>query len=227
MRAGDSRDEMDCLFGDRPQDHVRGGSWREWSGVRLPAGRIWKGPLQARGRRRFLPCAAVGRLAQEGGGAHFQAVAAVPQLPPADFARDGRRPAKRKGPVQKYMCRGCGRRFSALPRLKGRHAPSGTIADALSQVSNGMSLAKAANELSRKREPFWPQRNTKSLRSSMDKYPKQATPNIWHTRIQNHFDPSPDALDGGDFCPDFKVRGMPPPEDGEPGRQRLLFGVVV
>ena len=74
-----------------------------------------------------------------------------PKCPSRRVVRDGRR-TKRKGLVQKYLCRR--RRFSALPGLKGRHASSGVIADALSLISKGMSLAKAANELSRKGNRF-------------------------------------------------------------------------
>ena len=77
-----------------------------------------------------------------------------PNCPSRKIVRDGRRPTKRKGLVQKYLCRRCGTRFSGLPGLKGRHASPGVIADALSQVSNGTSLAKVANELSRKGNDF-------------------------------------------------------------------------
>ena len=77
-----------------------------------------------------------------------------PHCPSSRFVRDGHRRTKRKGLVQKYLCRRCGCRFSALPGLKGRHASPGVIANALSQVSNGTSLAKVANELSRKGNDF-------------------------------------------------------------------------
>ena len=77
-----------------------------------------------------------------------------PNCPSRKIVRDGRRPTKRKGLVQKHLCRGCGTRFSGLPGLKGRHASPGVIADALSQVSKGTSLAKVANELSRKGNDF-------------------------------------------------------------------------
>ena len=77
-----------------------------------------------------------------------------PNCPSRKIVRDGRRRAKRKGPVQKYLCRRCGTRLSGIPGLKGRRATSGVIADAPSQVSKGMSPAKVANEMSRKGNDF-------------------------------------------------------------------------
>ena len=70
------------------------------------------------------------------------------------LVRDGHRPTKRKGRVQKYLCRDCGRRFSGLPGLKSRHASAGAIADALSLISKGMSLARAVEELQRHHHTF-------------------------------------------------------------------------
>ena len=45
------------------------------------------------------------------------------------IVRDGHRSTKRKGKVQKYLCRKCGRRFSGLRKMKGHHAPTGVMAD--------------------------------------------------------------------------------------------------
>ena len=64
--------------------------------------------------------------------------------------QDGTRDTKRKGRVQKYLCRICGRRFSGILGLKRRHASSEVIADALSLASKGMSLSKITGELARK-----------------------------------------------------------------------------
>ena len=72
------------------------------------------------------------------------------------IVRDGNRKTKRKGMVQKYLCRKCNKRFSGLRKLKGRHAPIGVMADALSLASKGMPLSKAAMELGRKGHHFYP-----------------------------------------------------------------------
>ena len=70
--------------------------------------------------------------------------------------KDGSRKTKRKGKVQKYLCRDCGRRFSGLPKLKGHHAPTGVMADGLSLASKGMSLSDVSEELRRTGHHFHP-----------------------------------------------------------------------
>ena len=70
------------------------------------------------------------------------------------LVRDGNRPTKRKGTVQKYLCRDCGRRCSGLPGLRRRHASAAAMADALSLVSKGVSLARAAEEIARRGPEF-------------------------------------------------------------------------
>ena len=77
-----------------------------------------------------------------------------PAHPSHRLVRDGHRPTKRKGMVQKYLCRDCGRRCSGLPGLRRRHASAATMADALSLVSKGVSLARAAEELDRHGHTF-------------------------------------------------------------------------
>lgn len=64
--------------------------------------------------------------------------------------RDGVRYTKRKGPIQKYLCKRCDRRFSGLPKLKKYHTIPEVISDALSLVSKGMSLKDVTDEMSRK-----------------------------------------------------------------------------
>ena len=56
----------------------------------------------------------------------------------AHIVKDGPRRTKRKGKVQKYLCRKCNRRLSGLRKLKGHHAPTGVMADGLSLASKGM-----------------------------------------------------------------------------------------
>ena len=63
--------------------------------------------------------------------------------------RDGKRHTKRKGTVQKYLCKRCGRRSSGLPKLKKYHAIPKVIANALSLVSKGTSLKSVKEEMDR------------------------------------------------------------------------------
>ena len=77
-----------------------------------------------------------------------------PAHPSHRLVRDGHRYTKRKGNVQRYLCADCGRRCSGLPGMRRRHASSATIADAISLLSKGMSLACAAGEISRHGHTF-------------------------------------------------------------------------
>ena len=77
-----------------------------------------------------------------------------PVHPSHRLVRDGHRSTKRKGKVQRYLCVDCGRRCSGLPGMRRRHAPAAAIADAMSLLSKGMSLARAADELSRHGHTF-------------------------------------------------------------------------
>ena len=72
------------------------------------------------------------------------------------IVRDGHRWTKRKGKVQKYLCRKCNRRFSGLRRLKGHHAPTGAMADGLSLASKGMSMSDVVQEIAREGHHFHP-----------------------------------------------------------------------
>ena len=67
---------------------------------------------------------------------------------------DGHRPTQCKGKVQKYRCKDCGKYCSGLPGMKRRHASADTISDALSMISKGMSLARTAEEISRRGPQF-------------------------------------------------------------------------
>ena len=75
-------------------------------------------------------------------------------MPRTGWVRDGHRTTKRKGKVQKYLCRDCGKRCSGLPGLGRRHASAATISDALSLVSKGVSLARVAEDISRRGPKF-------------------------------------------------------------------------
>ena len=70
------------------------------------------------------------------------------------LVRDGHRTTKRKGKVQKYLCRDCGKRCPGLPGLRRWHASATTISDALSLVSKGMSLARVAEDIARRGPEF-------------------------------------------------------------------------
>ena len=62
--------------------------------------------------------------------------------------RDGRLATKRKGDVQRYLCRDCGKRRAGLPGLGRRHASAATISDAISPVSKVVSPERVAGEVS-------------------------------------------------------------------------------
>ena len=74
----------------------------------------------------------------------------------AHIVKDGPRKTKRKGKVQKYLCRTCNRRFSGLRKLKGYHASIQIMADGLSLASKRMPLSDVASELRRKGYHFHP-----------------------------------------------------------------------
>ena len=74
----------------------------------------------------------------------------------AHIVKDGLRKTERKGKVQKYLCRDCGRRFSGLRKLKGHHASTVVMADGLSLASKGMSMSDVVQEIARKGHHFHP-----------------------------------------------------------------------
>ena len=97
-------------------------------------------------------------LAGQWTGLHERAVTVIKRPSPkchygcrkGRVVRDGHRPTKRKGTVQKYLCLVRNRRFYGLRKLKGHHAPTGVMADGLSLASKGMSPSGVAQELARK-----------------------------------------------------------------------------
>ena len=56
-----------------------------------------------------------------------------------EIVRNGRRRCRRKGPVQRYPCRSCGRTFSGIGGFAGRHFEAAIITKALSMTAAGMS----------------------------------------------------------------------------------------
>ena len=62
------------------------------------------------------------------------------------FVRNGHRKIKR-GWIQRYLCRSCGRSFSGMPGFKGRHTDPKTIVRVLKAVVRGLSCASAQSIL--------------------------------------------------------------------------------
>ncbi len=56
-----------------------------------------------------------------------------------EIVRNGRRRCKRKGPVQRYLCRSCGRTFSGIDGFAGRHFEATVIIKAPSMTAARMS----------------------------------------------------------------------------------------
>lgn len=64
-----------------------------------------------------------------------------------DVVRNGSRRCGRKGPVQRYRCRACGRTFSGIDGFAGRHFDAAVIVEALSLVSIRMSAGEAGRHM--------------------------------------------------------------------------------
>ena len=56
-----------------------------------------------------------------------------------EIVRNGRRRCRRKGPVQRYLCKSCGRTFSGIGGFVGRHFEATIIIRALSMTAARMS----------------------------------------------------------------------------------------
>lgn len=56
-----------------------------------------------------------------------------------EIVRNGRRRCRRKGPVQRYLCKSCGRTFSGIDGFAGRHFEVPVIIRALSMTAARMS----------------------------------------------------------------------------------------
>ena len=56
-----------------------------------------------------------------------------------EIVRNGRRRCKRKGPVQRHLCRSCGRTFSGIDGFVGRHFEAKVIIKALSMTAIKLS----------------------------------------------------------------------------------------
>ena len=59
------------------------------------------------------------------------------------MVRNGRRRCKRKGPVQRHLCRSCGRTFSGIDGFVGRHFEAKVIIKALSMTAIKLSSGEA------------------------------------------------------------------------------------
>ena len=64
-----------------------------------------------------------------------------------NVVRNGTRDCTRKEPVQRYLCKACGRTFSGIEGFAGRHFDATVIIEALSMVSMKMSADEARKQL--------------------------------------------------------------------------------
>ena len=64
---------------------------------------------------------------------------ACPRCKTGSHCRDGIRRCRRRGPVQRFRCRSCGRRFSGNPGFEGSHFSPLVITMALAMFAFGLS----------------------------------------------------------------------------------------
>ena len=65
----------------------------------------------------------------------------------SEIVCNGKRRCKRKGTVQRYLCKSCGCTFSGIEGFVGRHFPESVIVRTISMVAAKMSPAEACNQL--------------------------------------------------------------------------------
>ena len=65
----------------------------------------------------------------------------------SEIIRNGKRRCKKKGAVQRYLCKSCGCTFSGIEGFVGRHFPESVIVRAISLVAAKISPAEACSQL--------------------------------------------------------------------------------
>lgn len=69
------------------------------------------------------------------------------KCPSEKVVRYGKRKCKRKEPVQRYLCKSCGKTFSGIDGFVGKHFDADVIIKALSMVAAKMSSSEARQQL--------------------------------------------------------------------------------
>ena len=80
------------------------------------------------------------------------------ECPSEKVVRNGRRKCKKKGLVQRYLCRSCGRTFSGIAGFVGRHYDAAVIMRVVSYVAARMSPDEMRKQL--KNERIWVHEST-------------------------------------------------------------------
>lgn len=149
--AADAPEQVARPLANLRDPAVCGGSGHQGFDVRLRPEQAGPRPLQAHRRDRHVVLRGVGRPARVGACGHSQACGAVSR-PPLAQAGPGRPPAHQtKGEGPEIPVQGL---REARFQPPGAEAPAGVMADMLSLVSKGVSLARAAEELDRHGHTF-------------------------------------------------------------------------